>query len=429
MWGQRVGTASAVARLESVGPGERAERSPERSRATKGSRRLKRPQPWIPTSTLVDFSLLESVPDAMVIADGAGAILHVNGMAERLFGYGRDQLVGRPVEALLPARYRAMHQVHRSGYHAAPRARPMGLGLDLSGLRRDGSEFAAEISLSPIDVDGRACVIAAVRDVTERKKVEERARLWRKARDEVRDRDEFLSIASHELRTPVTALQLQLQLLHRATRRSVEELPRLLESKMDVLERQTHRIALLVNELLDVSRMRLGRLELRQEELDLADVARDVLSHLHGEIGRTGSRLSLDLRPARGRWDRLRVEQVITNLLLNAAKFGEGKPISIAVDGDPLRARIRVSDRGIGIALDAQSRVFERFERAVPTEHFGGLGIGLYVVRQVVEAHGGEVRVESTPGAGATFTVELPVVPPRKAGDAAAAGADGARSA
>jgi PAS domain S-box-containing protein len=360
----------------------------------------------------VDFSLLDSVPDAMVIADDRGTILHVNGVAEHLFGYPRAEIVGRPVEVLLPARYRTMHQVHRAGYHAAPRTRPMGLGVDLSGLRMDGSEFAAEISLSPIDVDGKPCVIAAVRDVTERKKLEGRARLWRKAQDEVRERDEFLSIASHELRTPVTALQLQLQLLQRAAHRSLEELPQLLEDKMEVLERQTRRIALLVNELLDVSRMRLGKLELRYEDLDLSEVARDVVSHLRGEIGRTGSRLRLDLAPARGRWDRLRIEQVISNLLVNAAKFGEGKPIAVSVDADDLHARIRITDRGIGIAADAQARVFERFERAVPSEHFGGLGIGLYVVRQVVDAHGGEVRVESTPGAGAAFTVELPRVPP-----------------
>jgi PAS domain S-box-containing protein len=142
----------------------------------------------------VDFSLLESVPDALVIADEGGKILYVNANAERLFGWEHDELADKPVEVLLPSRFRAMHQMHRSGYHAAPRTRPMGLGLDLSALRKDGAEFAAEISLSPIQVDGQPCVIAAVRDVTERKKVEERARLWRRAQEEVRERDEFLSI-------------------------------------------------------------------------------------------------------------------------------------------------------------------------------------------------------------------------------------------
>jgi two-component system sensor kinase FixL len=363
----------------------------------------------------VDFSLLDSVPDAMVIADAGGTILHANGVAERLFGYSRDEMVGKPVEVLLPARFRTMHQVHRSGYHAAPRTRPMGLGLDLSALRKDGAEFAAEISLSPIEVEGRPCVIAAVRDVTERKKLEERARLWRKAQEEVRERDEFLSIASHELRTPVTALQLQLQLLQRAAQRSIEELPRVLEGKVDVLERQTRRISLLVNELLDVSRMRLGKLELRYEPLDLADVAREAAAHLRAELARSGSKLRLELSPAPGRFDRMRIEQVITNLLVNAAKFGEARPITLRVDADETHARIRVSDRGIGIAAEHQARVFERFARAVPAQHFGGLGLGLYIVRQIVEAHGGAVRVESTPGAGATFTAELPRSPPAHA--------------
>ncbi|HEY6098182.1 MAG TPA: PAS domain-containing sensor histidine kinase, partial [Anaeromyxobacter sp.] len=352
----------------------------------------------------MDFSLLESVPDAMLIADASGAIVHVNGVAERLFGWSRAELLGKPVEALLPARFRGAHEAHRAGYHAAPRKRHMGLGLDLSGMRKDGTEFAAEISLSPIDVDGRPCVIAAVRDVTERKKLERRAELWRKAREEVRERDEFLSIASHELRTPVTALQLQLQLLRRSAQRSADDLPRLLTAKIEGIERQTRRLAALVNELLDVSRMRLGKVELRYEELDLAEVAREAAAHLRDELARSGSVLRVDLRSAPGRWDRVRVEQVITNLLVNAAKFGERKPIALEVSSQGDRTRVRVSDRGMGIAQEHQSRVFERFERAVPAHSFGGLGLGLYIVKQIAEAHGGHVRVESVPGAGATFT-------------------------
>lgn len=363
----------------------------------------------------MDFSLLDSVPDALVIANEAGEIIHANVNAEQLFGWTRDELAGKPVEVLLPSRFRTLHQLHRSGYHAAPRTRPMGLGLDLSALKKDGDEFSAEISLSPIEVEGRPCVIAAVRDVTERKKLEDRARLWRHAQAEVRERDEFLSIASHELRTPVTALLLQLQLLQRAAQRSIEELPRLFEGKVDVLERQTRRISLLVNELLDVSRMRLGKLELRYEPLDLAEVAREVAAHLRPEIARAGSRLRLELSPSTGRFDRIRIEQVITNLLVNAAKFGGGRPIVLAVEADPSRARIRVTDRGIGIPAEHQLRVFERFERGVPAQHFGGLGLGLYIVRQIVEAHGGEIRVESTPGAGATFTAQLPREPPAHA--------------
>ena len=120
----------------------------------------------------------------------------------------------------------------------------------------------------------------------------------------------------------------------------------------------------------------------------------------------------MDLSPATGRWDRIRIEQVIANLLVNAAKFGEGKPISLEVSAQGDHARLRVVDRGIGIPEEHQSRVFDRFERAVPAHHFGGLGLGLYVVRQIAEAHGGRVQVESTPGSGATFTVDLPREPP-----------------
>ncbi len=359
----------------------------------------------------VDFSLLDSVPDALVVADEDGAIVHANEIAERLFGWPRDELVGQPVEILLPARFRAMHRLHRSGYHTAPRTRPMGLGLDLSGLRKDGGEFSAEISLAPVSVDGRSCVMAAVRDVTERKRTEVRARLWRKAKSEVRERDEFLSIASHELRTPVAALQLQLQMLQRAASRSTNELTHAIEEKVDALERQTRRIGFLVGELLDVSRMRLGRLELVREEIDLSEVARDTVAHLRDEIEKSGSQLLLDLAPTPGRFDRSRLEQVVTNLLANAAKFGRSKPITLHVAPDGPRARLRVTDRGIGIPAEDQARIFERFERAVTSQHFGGLGLGLYIARQIVEAHGGEIRIESAPGTGTSFVVVLPREP------------------
>jgi two-component system, LuxR family, sensor kinase FixL len=365
----------------------------------------------------VDFSLLESLPDAMLVADDQGTIVHANGVAERLFGWTRTELVGQPIELVLPSRFRAMHQVHRTGYHAAPRTRPMGLGLELFALRKDGGEFSAEISLAPVTVDGRACVMAAVRDVTERKRLEERARLWHKARAEVRERDEFLSIASHELRTPVAALQLQLQMLQRAASRSAEQLPQAIEGKLDALERQTRRIGMLVGELLDVSRMRLGRLELALEDADLSEIARDTVGHIRDEIEKSGSSLLLDLSETPGRFDRTRIEQVITNLLVNAAKFGQGKPITVHVAPDGDRAKLRVTDRGIGIAAADHARVFERFERAVTSQHFGGLGLGLYIARQIVEAHGGEIRVESMPGSGTSFVVLLPREPQARPAD------------
>src|SRR6266568_1019376 len=343
----------------------------------------------------IDFSLLGSVPDAIVIARLDGVISYANPMAEQIFGWDPGQLIGQPIEVLLPARYRAMHQLHREAYHGAPRVRPMNLGLDLSGLCRDGQEFAAEISLSPLTLGGELFAVAAVRDVTERKKLEARALLYRKAQEEVRERDEFLSIASHELRTPVTALQLQLQLIQRAASRTGGDLPEEMAEKLAALERQSRRIGVLVNALLDVSRLRLGRLELHREVVELSALVRETASQLAPEGARAGSAL-----------------EVVTHLLSNAFKFGEGKPITLTVSSDDERAILGVQDAGLGIAPADQQRVFGRFERAVPTHRFGGLGLGLYIAREIVEAHGGEISLASTPGAGTTFTITLPRVPP-----------------
>jgi PAS domain S-box-containing protein len=362
----------------------------------------------------MDFSLLEFVPDAMVIVDRAdGRIVHVNRVAEELFGYRREEIVGQLVEVLLPRRFREAHRGHRAGYADAPRTRPMGFGLDLFGLRKGGEEFPAEVSLSPLDIGGGRYAITAIRDVGERKKMEERARLYGQAQEEVRRRDEFLSVASHELRTPVAALQLQLQMLHRVASREAAPLPRVLADKVEALERQTRRLTVLVNELLDVSRMRLGRLELRLEDLDLSELAREAVRQLEGELGRSGSRIALRAEaPAPGRWDRLRLEQVVTNLLVNAAKFGEGRPIAVTVQAEAGLARLAVADQGIGIPPEHQQRIFGRFERAASPEHYGGLGLGLYIAREIVEAHGGRIRLASAPGLGSTFTVELPRNPP-----------------
>ncbi len=356
----------------------------------------------------MDFALLEAVPDAIVLVDGRdGTIAWANRLAEELFGWPHQELLGKPVEVLVPRRLREAHAAHRGGYERAPLARPMGLGLDLSGLRRDGSEFAAEISLAPLELEGRRYAVAAIRDVTERRKLEERARLWRQAQEEVRERDEFLSVASHELRTPVAAVQLQIQMLRRASRIG-DPLPQPMLDRLETLERQTRRIGLLVNELLDLSRLRMGKPDLKLEEVDLAELVREAVEHFR-EIAPPGTELAFHAgAPCPGRWDRLRLEQVVTNLLVNAVKFGAGRPISVSVDIDAERARLAVEDRGIGIAEEHHERVFGRFERAVSSQQFAGLGLGLWIARQLVEAHGGTIYLRSSPGAGSTFTVELP---------------------
>lgn len=240
----------------------------------------------------------------------------------------------------------------------------------------------------------------------------ENARLYHEAQEAIRVRDEFLSIASHELNTPLTPLMMNLQRLQRTVSTGAgaqvmtdEQLGRV----VDVAQRQTKRLARLVTELLDISRIRLGRLELSPEEVDLGNVVRDVVERLGDEPAWMDSgppKVHVE-GPVVGRWDRSRLEQVVGNLLTNAARFGQGKPVDVTVSARNGEAWLEVKDRGIGIAPEASQRIFERFERAA-SRNFGGLGLGLYIVRQIVEAHGGSIGVESALGEGSTFTVKLP---------------------
>jgi signal transduction histidine kinase len=222
----------------------------------------------------------------------------------------------------------------------------------------------------------------------------------------VRARDDFLAIASHELKTPLTALQLHVETL---VRRRGEGDPQV-ERSGEAVRRQVARLTALVNTLLDVSRLNESRLRLHLEPVDLAAVVREVAGRFAVEAERVGSPIQIEGEgPIRGLWDRLRMEQVVTNLLSNAVKYGEGKPISVRVAGGTRTASLVVADRGIGIAPGEHERIFERFERGGAAQGYGGLGIGLWIARELVAAHGGSIGVESAAGAGAAFLVELPL--------------------
>jgi PAS domain S-box-containing protein len=235
------------------------------------------------------------------------------------------------------------------------------------------------------------------------------AHLYQGAQEAVRIREEFLSIASHELRTPLSALQLQVQSLQLQLRRTPIDPDRLLP-KVAVAQRQVERLTRLINELLDVSRIEAGRLELDREEIDLGELLRDVVNRFSGEIERSGCSIELSIEgPVIGQWDRLRLDQVITNLLHNAIKYGRSRPIHVAVDAAEGRARLGVSDQGIGIPESDLQRIFGRFERAVSSRAYGGMGVGLFIVDQILKAHEGSIVVRSEPGVGSTFVVELPL--------------------
>lgn len=249
--------------------------------------------------------------------------------------------------------------------------------------------------------------IGSCTDITERKLAE------RELAKAVNLRDEFLSIASHELKTPITSLKLQVQLLRHTlgTIGSTEAVARIGKA-VDMSERQIAKLTELVQDLLDVSRLSAGRLTLTYQTVELGTLVRDVVERLSGLARVAGSTVDLRIQEnVAGNWDHLRIEQVVVNLLTNAIKYGLGKPIVISVTKRGGGARISVRDQGIGIAKDQVGRIFDRFARAVSAEHFGGLGLGLYIAREIIKAHGGRICVESEPGAGAEFIAELPLVP------------------
>jgi signal transduction histidine kinase len=272
-----------------------------------------------------------------------------------------------------------------------------------------------ELSLQIVPIE-EGHVVSIARDITDRKLAElEREHLYTEALNAVRARDDFLSIASHELRTPLSSLQLQVQLLLRPPRgqQSAAISPDQLRDKLKVAARQVDRLNRLIDQLMDVSRISAGKLRIEVEPLDLGAVARDVVGRFKDDAAKAGSEVIIGAdAPVVGTWDRLRMEQVITNLLGNALKFGNRKPIEIHVSNHGGGARLSVRDHGIGIAPEDVDRVFQRFERACTPRNYAGLGLGLYIVHQIVDAHGGTIRVESQPGTGSTFTVDLPLAPP-----------------
>ncbi|HEX5659291.1 MAG TPA: ATP-binding protein [Polyangiales bacterium] len=237
------------------------------------------------------------------------------------------------------------------------------------------------------------------------------ARLFKEARDAIGVRDDFLSMAGHELRTPLTALQLQILSITKLM--GQEGAAEKVAQRAEKAGRNVLRLSALVNELLDISRISAGRLRLERTTMDLGGALRDVVQRHAEELTRAGCEAELRIvGDLNGSWDRTRVEQIATNLLANAMKYGKGKPIELSAERRDDHVLLVVRDHGIGIPPEDQKRVFQRFERAVSARHFGGLGLGLWIARQLVDAHGGTIRVESQKDQGATFEVELPIEEP-----------------
>lgn len=355
--------------------------------------------------------ILEAAPDAVVIVDARGRIRILNSQAEKLFGFLRAELVGQPVERLVPEALRERHVGHRDRYLADPKTRPMGAGLDLRARRKDGTEFPVEISLSPLPMPEGLLVISIIRDVTERAQLlagEQEARA--QVESALRTRDEVLGTVSHDLRTPLASISLFAQLL-------IDNPDRLAEFATKISASVQESLAM-IDELVDVTRLRMGEpFELERQPVDLIQLVETAVAEHRARAPQYVLEVSANASVVSGSWDGRRLKRVFVNLLSNATKYSRpGTRVSVTVssdngDGDQ-SAFVAVRDEGVGIPPDDLSKVFEWYYRASNVTGRRGTGLGLAGARRLVELHGGTISVSSQEGVGSTFTVELPLKPP-----------------
>jgi len=376
--------------------------------------------------------LLEAAPDAILQVDADGRIILLNRVTENMFGYTREELLGQPVEVLIPHELRARHVQHRSDYRQKPMTRAMGSGLALEGIRRDGSRFPVEISLSPSPSPEEFRITAIVRDITERRLAEERLRKIQEdytqrlaasnAELELTNRElqranrlktEFLASMSHELRTPLHTIIGFSELL-------AEQLEGPLNPKQMRFVQHVHKDSLhlldLINDILDISKIEEGRLELRPEAFDFSALVGESLASVRTLAEAKSQILETDLNvPTAVEADRLRIRQVLINLLSNAIKFTpEQGRIRLEARVQDRFVVVSVMDTGIGIPEEEHDFIFDKFHQVGATT-LGvreGTGLGLAITKRLVEQHGGTIRVDSRPGKGSTFFVTLPVTLP-----------------
>ena len=350
--------------------------------------------------------LLESAPDAMIIIDESGKIAVVNVQSESMFGYSRNEILGQPIEMLLPDRIRERHVTHRQAFLQDPKLRPMGEGLELVAKRKDNSEFPVEISLSPVSTDGRSFVSSVIRDVTERKRMEDEIVAARNEAERANKANSaFLAAASHDLRQPVQALSL----LNGALRRTVKD-----ERALQMVESQQHSLTAmtnLLNSLLDISRLDAGAVAPDLEEFPI----RRLIDRLSDEFARQAQHKGLTFSSSSTdgfvESDPNLLAEVIQNLVSNAIRYTDKGQVELRCVEHGGLCRVEVIDTGIGIEADQLEAIFSEFHQCnAPGASKEGFGLGLAIVKRLGDLLQLSIEVDSDVGKGSCFSVSLPTV-------------------
>lgn len=357
-------------------------------------------------------STLDAAPDAMVIVDVEGVIRFANRQVSALFGYAHDQLIGQKIELLMPQRFRARHLCHRTGYAGSMRLRPMGVGLELLGLRRDGSEFAVEISLSPVQDGDDHLVAAAIRDVTDRKQVEAELIVAREIAERAREiadhasqaKTRFLATASHDLRQPLQTLAL----LTGTLRRIVTE-PRAAQA-IAQQEQAIGTMSRLLNALLDISKLESGAIQPELQDFRLEPLLRELYTEFAQLAVGKALRWQVDACEHCAHSDPALVGQVLRNLVSNAIKYTPRGEVAVRAHSEEGAIRIDVTDTGVGIAPDQLRYIYDEFYQigVAANSSREGYGLGLSIVQRIVRLLGARLEVQSELGQGSVFSLILP---------------------
>jgi PAS domain S-box-containing protein len=355
-------------------------------------------------------SALDAAPDAMIIIDAAGIVCYANRQVSALFGYPHDAIVGREIEQLLPERYRARHIGHREHYIHNIRLRPMGQGLELFGLRRDGTEFPVEISLAPIEDGSRILTAAAIRDVTDRKRVEAELIVAREVADRASlAKSRFLATASHDLRQPLQTLAL----LNGALRRTDTD-----PASAEALEQQEQAIGAmsrLLNALLDISKLESGAIKPEPADFSIGALFEELSRDFAGLAAKKRLRLQVEPGQSWAHSDPSLVEQILRNLISNAVKYTREGCVWLRCQHENAAVRLEVGDTGVGIPRDQLPLIYDEFYQvgvqANSTRE--GYGLGLSIVQRLVKLLQLNLEVHSMVGKGSVFSLLLPAAQSR----------------